>query len=74
MESVERPERGHRKLSFSLWGEQQEGDGPGEGAVSSSRKWGIFLEEVRLELGLSGVGSGAGGFWEQWELPACLGS
>lgn len=55
MESAESPERGPRKLALSLWGEQQEGDGPGEGAGSSSRERGGFLEEAGLELGLSGV-------------------
>lgn len=60
MESVEAPERGRQKPAFSLWGEDQERDGLGEGAVSSTREWGSFLEEAGLELGLPGR--------ELWEM------
>ena len=47
-----RPERGKRKLAFSLSVKDKEMNGSGEGTMSLEQGMGSFLEEVKLELGL----------------------
>lgn len=48
MESVERPERGRRKLAFGLSVNHGEVNGSGEGTVSSEPGMGGFLEQTDL--------------------------
>lgn len=52
MENKERPERGRRKLTFSLRVKHGEINGSGEDKVSPVQSMGSFLEELELELTL----------------------
>ncbi|CAO2638059.1 Disks large homolog 5 [Lemmus lemmus] len=50
MEKVQRPERGRRKLTFSLGVKQEGTNGSGEDTVSHGQEMGSVLEEVDLRV------------------------